>query len=339
VKEMLLVRAEMTKAFMDAEEERGVSSTTWNYTLKQLKSAFFHLERHSPAYRDHLEMAELKEQETIHHQPFTPEQLKAILEASTDDDFIHPIIVTGICTAMRRSDCCRLRWESVDLGKDICMVKTNKTSSMVAIPILPLLREVLIKCKRGESEFVFPEQAAMVEQNPDDITNRVQRVFEKAGFKDIVDEDKVEVNGGSENGQKAEGKPSKSNIGKHAGGLTIERKVGLRRATIRGFHSFRTTWITIALSNNVSMPVVQMVTGHETVEIVIKHYFRPGAEQFRAMIFRAMPDLLVGKGNSKREGMLEILQNMKSSTWRSDRARLVKMLEAHEGVQNPASGI
>jgi len=102
---------------------------------------------------------------------------------------------------------------------------------------MPLLREVLIKCKRGESEFVFPEQAAMVEQNPDDITNRVQRVFEKAGFKDIVDEDKVEVNGGSENGQKAEGKPSKS-ISATCGWTHNERKVGLRRATIRGFHSF-----------------------------------------------------------------------------------------------------
>jgi len=40
------------------------------------------------------------------------------------------------------------------------------------------------------------------------------------------------------------------------------------------------------------MPSSKWLQASETVEIVIKHYFRPGAEQFRAMIFRAMPDLL-----------------------------------------------
>ena len=29
--------------------------------------------------------------------------------------FIRPIIVTGMCTAMRRGDCCLLEWKDVDL--------------------------------------------------------------------------------------------------------------------------------------------------------------------------------------------------------------------------------
>ena len=72
----------MTRAFMTAEEKRGVSPTTWNYTLKQLRSAFRYLEPESPAYKDHLIKAQPKEKNTIHHQPFTPEDLKLILEAA-----------------------------------------------------------------------------------------------------------------------------------------------------------------------------------------------------------------------------------------------------------------
>ena len=36
----------------------------------------------------------------------------------------------------------------------------------------------------------------------------------------------------------------------------------------------------------------QRVTGHRTVEIVLKHYFRPGREDFRETIMSAMPELL-----------------------------------------------
>ncbi len=58
------------------------------------------------------------------------------------------------------------------------------------------------------------------------------------------------------------------------------------------FHSFRVTWITLALAAGVPLELVQRVTGHRTVEIVLKHYFRPGREDFRETIMSAMPELL-----------------------------------------------
>ena len=64
------------------------------------------------------------------------------------------------------------------------------------------------------------------------------------------------------------------------------------------------TWITLALSNGVPIEVVQMVTGHETMEIVLKHYLRPGPEQFQAIIHRAMPELLAGKEQIPTHGNL-----------------------------------
>ena len=41
-------------------------------------------------------------------------------------------------------------------------------------------------------------------------------------------------------------------------------------------HSFRVTWITLALAAGVPLELVQRVTGHRTVEVVMKHYFRQG---------------------------------------------------------------
>ena len=73
--------------------------------------------------------------------------------------------------------------------------------------------------------------------------------------------------------------------------LQATRTNGLRRASIRDFHSFRVTWITLALAAGVPLELVQRVTGHRTAEVVMKHYFRPGREDFRAAILKAMPKM------------------------------------------------
>ena len=74
---------------------------------------------------------------------------------------------------------------------------------------------------------------------------------------------------------------------------------GSRRASVRDFHSFRVTWITLALAAGVPLELVQRVTGHKTVEVVLKHYFRPGREDFKQRILAAMPRLLAGPSNGK----------------------------------------
>ena len=88
-----------------------------------------------------------KATETVNREPFTVEELKAITDACADDDFIRPIIVTGMCTAMRRGDCCLLKWDDVDLAAGFITVKTAKTGETVGIPVSPMLREELERAK------------------------------------------------------------------------------------------------------------------------------------------------------------------------------------------------
>ncbi len=78
------------------------------------------------------------------------------------------------------------------------------------------------------------------------------------------------------------------------------------------------------------MELVQRVTGHRTASVVLKHYFRPGREDFRTVITQAMPKML-GLGESKptaKEEMKRILEKSTSRTWRAERKRLLELIEA-----------
>lgn len=71
--------------------------------------------------------------------------------------------------------------------------------------------------------------------------------------------------------------------------VQVERKGGLKRVSIRDFHAFRTTWVTLALQAGVPVETVRLVTGHKTVEIVIENYFNPSQRDIRDVLKAAMP--------------------------------------------------
>jgi len=302
------VTRDMARAFMKAEEARGVTAKTWNDTLKLLRAAYKYL---LPAGGiNPFSNLPTRETETVFRKPFTPEELKAIVDAGRDDDFIRPILITGMCTAMRRGDCCLLKWKDVDLARRFITVKTNKTGVTVSIPIFPMLYDELAGRQRSEA-YVFTEQAKMYVENPDGITWRVRKVFAAAGFKDAEE--------GGENGGNGD---AQNEVMAIRGEIHAERKEGLRRASVRDFHSFRVTWVTLALTAGVPLELVQKVTGHRTTDIVLKHYFQPGREEFRRALQSAMPKLLTNGHRTPKEEMLEILAGISAKTWQKDTKRL-----------------
>lgn len=76
----------------------------------------------------------------------------------------------------------------------------------------------------------------------------------------------------------------------------MAREKGQRAASVRDWHALRATFVTLALSAGVPVELVRRVTGHATVEVVLKHYFRPDREQFKAALTDAMPAVLTGVG-------------------------------------------
>ena len=308
------------------------------------------------------------------------------MDACAGDDFIRPVIITGMCTAMRRGDCCLLKWEDVDLKEGFITVKTAKTGETVDIPMFPMLREELsrLRANPGKSPFCFPLAAEMYQNNPDGITWRVKQVIARALDPTMVDGRKMLAEASAEEVRSrglayigslgdtpkarrmrevftvymegntlgrvmAETGCSKGTVSGHLNeiesqigcavvrgnrrkpntdALQTERPNGTRRASIRDFHSFRVTWITLALAAGVPLELVQRVTGHRTVEVVMKHYFRPGREDFRTAILKAMPKMLADGGaqRSVKDEILQILERSTAKTWKADREGLRELV-------------
>src|ERR1022692_2205797 len=381
--EIAQVTRSAARAFMEAESNRGVTAKTWNDTLKLLRATFRYL---LPAgginpFAD----TPTRETETVFRQPFTPEELGASNEASKADEFIRPIIVVGICTAMRRGDCCLMDWKDVDLANRFITVKTSKTGQTVSIPIFPMLQDELKdqakKAGAKRDGYVFPEQARMYLENPDGITWRVKKILavglgepvveagETKALPELSTEETrkrgeafiaklpegekrtrmaavfrnysegnniqavmaaVNVSKGSVSGYLNEieaaigcrivrgsshaNKGDSLKDGMKDAGLYQERKHGLRRASVRDFHSFRVTWVTLALTAGGPLELVQKVTGHKTTDIVLKHYFQPGREDFRRALQSVMPKLLTNGQQSPKDEMREIVQRMTGKT-------------------------
>lgn len=377
------------RAFMAAETERNVSGKTWNDTMKLLRAAFHHLL--PPGALNPFEDMPTKDTDTVFRKPFTPEELKAILDAAKNDDFIRPIIITGMCTAMRRGDCCLLKWKDVDMARRFITVKTAKTGQTVSIPIFGLLRDELQKQaksrkqKAEKGELVFPDQAAMYTENPDGITWRVKKVLavalgavkptadalpevseaeakrrghefiaglpesEKKGrmlavFDAYMDGKKTSevkaaagVSKGSVSGylneieravkcQIVRGRPEGGSVTAalktDSSLLRTKRSDSERAASVRDFHSLRVSWVTIALTGGVPLELVQKVTGHKTTDIVLKHYFQPGREDFRMALQSAMPNLLTNGHQTPKEEMREMLATVRPVALRE---RLLKV--------------
>jgi len=386
IRDFVEVKPETAKAYMAAEGKRGVAPKTWNDILKLLRATFKHLHPHLNDGSNPFHGIVTKATETVNREPFTVEELKAITEACADDDFIRPVIVTGMCMAMRRGDCCLLKWKDVDLKEGFITVKTAKTGETVDIPMFPMLREELVKAraKAGKSKFCFPEAAEMYRNNPDGITWRVKQVLARAlagaavdagrlipavspdktrsrglGYiKSLGDTPKAArmrevftayMDGQGINEVMASTGASRGSVSGHLNEiaeaigctvvrgrkvaprtdvLQVERGKGQRRASVRDFHSFRVTWITLALAAGIPIELVQRVTGHRTVEVVMKHYFRPGREDFRQAIMRAMPKMLTDQPRkSVKQKMRELLERMNAGTLKRDQARLIGLLE------------
>lgn len=329
--EIAHVTRSLARSFMAAESNRGVTAKTWNDTLKLLRATFKYL-LPAGAINPFSDLP-TRETETVFRKPYSPEELAAIVDAARTDEFIRPLLVTGICTAMRRGDCCLLQWKDVDLQRRFITVKTAKTGQTVSIPIFPMLYDELklaTESRKQADSFVFPEQAIMYQKNPDGITWRVKKVLAAAGFRDEDEPSQATNIHGEKQKSAASLLPSSKLDGADIsrGEIHLARKKGLRRASVRDFHSFRVTWVTLALTAGVPLELVQKVTGHKTTDIVLKHYFQPGQETFRQALQSAMPKLLMNGQKSPRDEMREILARTSVKTWKKDKTRLEELMAA-----------
>lgn len=306
VKEMSAVTDTMALAFMAAEEARGISPKRYNDVLKLLRSGFSRLRKEAGLAANPFDEIPTKESATIHRKPFTVSEIEEILQKAQADAFIYPLVVLAVCTAMRLGDCANLNWAQVDLENGFIDVKTAKTGRLVTIPVFPLLRALLAAQVRMREGYVFPDFAKQYRIAPDVLTKRVRRVMWAAGF-----------------GDPREGALTR-------GAFHATREQGLRRASIRDVHSFRVTWVTLALNAGVPIDLVRKVTGQQTVEVVLTSYHQPGREDYRRELSAKLPMALTGglpPGGITFQVIRAKLAAMTTDTWQVTRAELLQAID------------
>lgn len=245
----------LAREWMRSYEEKNLCAETYNHKLVLLRSLFVPA-NDTGVLHNPFGGIPTKKKQTVHRQPFSPDELTKILKHCCE--ITRPIFITGMCTAMRRGDCCMLKWESIDLANGFVTISTSKTGEVAEIPLFPILRNE-IEQRPQHGEYIFQEAAAMYQQNPSMISHRFKKALKDAGIQ-----------------------------------TRIKREGSERKASVKDFHSLRTTWITMALSAGVPMELVRRVTGHSTVNVVLKHYFRPGREVFRQALESALPQVITG---------------------------------------------
>jgi hypothetical protein len=74
------------------------------------------------------------------------------------------------------------------------------------------------------------------------------------------------------------------------------------------------------------MELVRRVTGHSTVDVVLKHYFRPGREVFRTALETAMPKMITG-GAGERPDPFKAVQELAQAAPELKPEELVKKIK------------
>ena len=158
---------------------------------------------------------------------FTPAELKKIFDNL--DGFTRPLFTLAVWTGLREGDICTLKWSDIDLAARLITRETRKTGAVVHIPISNPLYDLLDATPRTDSEYVFPEHAAMYLDNPSGVSYRVKSYLENLGIQ------------------------------------TTRTPDGRARAvSVKDLHSCRHTFCYYAGLAGIPLSVVQAVVGHMT---------------------------------------------------------------------------
>ena len=298
----------------------------------------------------------------VNRAPLNAAEIDCLLKAASIDPTIFDLIVTGLCTGLRRGDVCRLRWSSVDTRDWVLKVTTAKTKAELYLPVMPGLQEVIerrLAEKSREATFVFPEAEKLLRENPSGLSRRVKCAFARAFAKPPEAEDAsagsstlvslgevlptvlAAVDSKTMSPKKrdkmkdllrryAAGQSYRviqSEISISRGGISVllheaqecagirflpnsrvpginaairevtrsERAVGLKAASKYDFHALRTTFVTLALNAGISVDKLKALTGHSTVEVVLRHYFKPRGTDVQKELEAALPRSLTGR--------------------------------------------
>ncbi len=251
IADLRLVTPPMALEFMADQQARGITLATLNRIRESLMAACSGAMKLADLAKNPFkEVVKYDENRgQVHRTPFSVQEITMILSHVAEQPVVGPVIVTALCTAMRRKNCALLEWQQVDLVNNLIKVQTFKTGVWVMIPLFPALRSILEQIPRN-GEFCFPEAAKMYDENPDGLTWRFMQVLLSSGVigKKSPEQAKVEA----------------------------EMKGRIRAPSAQAFAACKTTFVTLALNAGIPEAMLRKVVGNKSLQLVLDHYYQPG---------------------------------------------------------------
>ena len=196
----------------------------------------------------------VKVSKALGRRAFTASELARILAEVRNDERMLLLVALGVYTGMRISDCAMLRWDCVDLESRIVRIVPIKTrrhmNGPIEIPLHTALWQLLVKWwdkKDHNGGYVCEANAEAYRKRS--LIPCVAAVLRRCG---------IETNARDEKG---------------------------RRKIVSGFHSFRHTFVSLAIENGMNPFLVQQIVGHSSVDMT-RAYFHSRMDTIREGIDR-----------------------------------------------------
>ncbi len=233
------------------------SAVTFNLCAGCLKNIFRVLLKSGPgpAGPNPMDGVPRRFADTYSRRELTADEVRRVIIAAGREGGEWPLLFAiAVYTGLRLGDCCRLRWENIDLARGIIQVVPQKTrrhacGRVVTIPLHDRLTAAL-KAAQGESRggFVLPGTAEKYAAERWRISKGIDLVFDGAG---IV--------------------------------KSVQYKGRSRLTPSATFHSLRHSFVSFAANAGVPLAVVQAIVGH-TSAAMTRHYYHANEPALRRAV-------------------------------------------------------
>ncbi len=231
------------------------SATTYNNHVCVLREIFRVLEDKAGIVSNPWKNVSLKADDSISRRELTIDEVERLYLAAANLGAEWKLLfVTGIYTGLRLGDCCRLKWENVNLERRIIQIIPEKTKRHahgrpVTIPIHPQLQmELERETDGGEREFVNPKIASMYMNSRWHVDDGLRKVFKAANIK-----------------------------------MSMRIEGRCRKSVVASFHSLRHTFVSLSANAGVPLPVVQSIVGHCSTAMT-RHYYHENESVLRQAV-------------------------------------------------------
>ncbi len=218
--------------FLDARLKQGVAPRTAALDVKIIRTALNAARRQGLITINPAEAVELPAAKGTERGTFTNEQIRMLLKEAKGE--WKTLILLGYYTGARLSDCCAMSWEHVNLAKGTLTYTQGKTGHKVAVPLHPqLLAHLETLAGTDETDpHIMPGMANLKSGGRHGLSQTFKNIMRKAGV------DCQSVKG-----------------------------AGVRRQSLRTFHSLRHSFTSALANAGVSEELRMKLTGHTTKAI------------------------------------------------------------------------